>query len=149
MRKKVMIMLAVVVMLMTSTIGAQAGANGTNVYVNGYELTPAQLTQLQNVLGYAYIPPGNYWLDRSGNFGVVSSRTGVYVNGYELSQREHYIYEYYFGPLRPGSYRLENGYLNRVTGPWSTTAGGAHISSDGNGCTGFVWSDATYLSGDC
>ncbi len=44
------------------------GFSGTGVFVNGFELGPSELMELEYVL-QSQIYPGYYWLDNQGNYG--------------------------------------------------------------------------------
>lgn len=49
------------------SLRANASGGGTDVFVNGRELHPLDVSALQQILGQIF--PGRYWLDAQGNFG--------------------------------------------------------------------------------
>ncbi len=81
MLRRILVVLVVLVMSLTTVVGVHAQSYGTGVYVNGRELASSELIQLENLLGY--VPPGYYWLDRYCNFGRVG-----YPNSINLCQFE-------------------------------------------------------------
>lgn len=84
--KNLIVVLLVVVLVLMSTAGASAGHDGTGVYVNNYELAPAELHSLECLLGD--VPPGFYWFDQYGNFGVVGNRY-ISINLYNLKMQNY------------------------------------------------------------
>jgi hypothetical protein len=114
---------------------------GTGVFVNGRELTRAQVAQLLLTYG-SVAPPGYYWYDsRSGlwglegreplgflmpghNFGPLSTDasrgdTGVYINGRQINMVEAAYLQRVLGAVYPGRWWLDGrtGYFGLEGNP--------------------------------
>jgi len=110
-------------------VSAPAPSPGTGVFINGRELTAAQVGEMARTYGTPP-QPGRWWYDpRSGLFGRVgepvfgsvrpghdfgplsanASRgtSGVYLNGRNLPPPEVALYSMLLGPIQPGRYWLD------------------------------------------
>jgi len=56
---------------------ADASGGGTRIFLNGRELHPTDVVHLQAILGR--IPPGRYWLDPAGNFGLAGRPAAINI----------------------------------------------------------------------
>ena len=67
--------------------GGTGYRSSTGVYINGQELTLPERWDFEQ--RYGPIPPGRYWLDRGGNFGLEGG--GVIVNLNAQQERKDWI----------------------------------------------------------
>lgn len=121
------------------------GFAGTDVFVNGTELTGRQLQALMATYRVAAPPPGRYWYDsRSGawgleghetagfllpghDFGLLAANasaghTGVFINGRELNIVEALTLQRSFGAVYRG-----RRWLDGRTGYWGAEGSGALV----------------------
>jgi hypothetical protein len=99
-----------------------ASGGGTGVIVNGREIHPAELVQLQQLFGQ--VNPGRYWLNAAG------------IGGYEGGPAQ-------FNLPAAASQRSGGGRGYNRTGP------GGHLMSDGS-CFGYMSPNgSTVMSGNC
>ncbi len=102
---------------------ANASGGGTGVFINGREIHPAELAQLQQLFGR--VNPGRYWLNAQG------------IGGYEGGPAQFNL------PAAAAQRRGAGGPGYNRSGP------GGHLMSDGN-CFGYMSpSGATVMSGNC
>jgi hypothetical protein len=100
-----------------------ASGGGTGVFVNGREIHPAELAQLQQLFGH--VNPGRYWLNPAG------------IGGYEGG---------------PPQFNLPAAAAQRSGGGgrgYNRSGPGGHLMSDGN-CFGYMSPNgSTVMSGSC
>jgi membrane-associated protease RseP (regulator of RpoE activity) len=108
--------------------GVQARTR-TGIFINGQEITPAQVQQLRATYGYV-APPGRYWYDSaSGLYGVMgreaagfmmpghdfgalpanasNGTTGVFINGRQINMVEAMYCQRLFGAVYQGRWWLD------------------------------------------
>ena len=102
-------------------LAPDASGGGTNVFINGREIHPAELLQLQR--SYGVVNPGRYWLNAQG------------IGGYEGGPAQF--------NLMPQGAASQNG-AGGEPGYNVQTAGGS-IGSDGN-CSYFLSPDGSSVS---
>ena len=101
----------------------------TGIFINGREITPAQVQQLRATYGYV-APAGRYWYDtRSGLYGVMgweaagfmqpghnfgqlppnasNGNTGVFINGRQINMAEAMFCQRLFGAVYRGRWWLD------------------------------------------
>jgi hypothetical protein len=108
-------------LLLGGPLRQDASGGGTGVIINGREIHPAELAQLQRLFGQ--VNPGRYWLNAQG------------IGGYEGG---------------PPQFNLSAAAAQRSGGPGYNRSGpGGHLMSDGN-CFGYMSPNgATVMSGNC
>lgn len=122
--------------VMAALAAAVPGFAGTDIFVNGTELTGRQVQALMATYRVTAPPPGRYWYDaRSGAWGLEghetvgflmpghdfgplapnasAGRTGVYINGRELNNVEAVTLQRTFGAVYRGRW-----WLDGRTGYW-------------------------------
>jgi membrane-associated protease RseP (regulator of RpoE activity) len=108
---------------------ASAAPGRTAIYINGREITAAQVEQLRSTYGYL-VPPGQYWYDpTSGLYGVMgreaagfmqpghnfgplpanasNGNTGVFINGRQINMVEAMYCQRLFGAVYQGRWWLD------------------------------------------
>ena len=140
---------ALILFLVTLVLGASAQQNPTGVYVNGVELGPDTLAQLERAYR-TEVPRGRYWYDRrSGLWGLIGgpgtgqiapnlelggplqmdasrAQTGVFVNGREIHPTELAYLQRLYGRVVPARYWLDaNGIAGYEGGPAQFNLGAA------------------------
>lgn len=104
-----------------------ASGRGTNVYINGREIHPTELTQLQQ--GFGVIQPGRYWLNAQG------------IGGYEGGPAQFNLLASRGGTSSQGGGGMYGGYTER--------AAGGSVGSDGN-CSYYMAPDgSSVMTGNC
>jgi hypothetical protein len=97
-----------------------ASGGGTGVVVNGWEIHPAELAQLQQLFGA--VMPGRYWLNANG------------IGGFEGG---------------PPQFNLGAAAAQRGGGPGYNRSGpGGHLMSDGN-CFGYMHPNGSSVMSGC
>ena len=100
-----------------------ASGGGTGVIINGREIHPAELAQLQQLFGR--VNPGRYWLNAQG------------IGGYEGGPPQFNL---------PAAAAQRSG---RGGGGYNRSGPGGHLMSDGN-CFGYMSPNgSTVMSGNC
>lgn len=99
-----------------------SSGGGTGVVINGREIHPSELAQLQQLFGT--VSPGRYWLNAQG------------IGGYEGGPAQFNV---------PAAAAQRSGGGGRG---YNRTTPGGHLMSDGN-CFGIMTGGATVMGGNC
>ena len=101
----------------------EASGGGTGVIINGREIHPSELAQLQQLFGH--VNPGRYWLNAQG------------IGGYEGGPAQFNL------PAAAAAAQRRGG------GGYNRSGPGGHLMSDGN-CFGYMSPNgSTVMSGNC